>query len=66
MLELKKEQRARLADTAADAGNIVFGALVVGQALGDRPPSALAMAAGFIIWLAFVVFSTIIAKEPPQ
>ena len=48
MLKLDREQRALLAEKIGDAANLIFGALVVGQALSGRPFSVLGAITGIV------------------
>jgi hypothetical protein len=39
MLELKPQQRAEFSETLRDLANLTFGALALGQVIGDQPIS---------------------------
>ena len=50
----------KLADKLLDAGNIVFGALIVGQLLGGQPFNWNVALIGLFSWLGFVTLSFIL------
>ncbi len=59
MLRLNSGQRTLLAEKLCDAGNLVAGALLVGQLVGDRPFSVILGFSGLVAWgtiLAFAVW----------
>lgn len=49
MLRLKPHQRTEFSETLRDLANLTFGALVLGQFIGDQPISWLAVVAGFMM-----------------
>jgi hypothetical protein len=60
MLRLKPHQRTEFSETVRDLANITFAALVLGQFIGDDPISWLGVVAGFLIWVALVVFALVL------
>jgi len=50
MVRLREKQRAALADTLRQLGNLVIGGLVVGQFVATRPLSWGLMAIGTLAW----------------
>ena len=50
MLKLDREQRGLLADKVGDVANLIFAALVVGQALSGQAFSSIGAAAGIVAW----------------
>jgi hypothetical protein len=65
MLELNREQRARMADKLPDAGNVALGALVFGQFLSDRPFSVGTAGLGILSWVLFMGLSVYLEKRRP-
>lgn len=46
-----REYAGRLSDKLMDAGNITFGALIVGQLISDRPFNWILAVAGAVVWV---------------
>jgi hypothetical protein len=65
MLRLTRERRAFVADKVGDTANLAVGALVFGQAVGQRGFSAPIAVAGFVIWLV-VMLSAYLVKGDQQ
>jgi hypothetical protein len=57
MLELDRQQRTLLAETARDIGNVGGGAMMFGSFLSDRPFSLATAIVGFLIWAGMVTFA---------
>jgi hypothetical protein len=55
MLRLNPKQRSALSDTARQIGNLTFGALVLGQFVGNRTFSWSLLASGGIAWIGFAL-----------
>lgn len=56
MIRLDQQQRVALSGTIRDLANLVAGAFVLGQFVGERSFSFALITAGAVAWLALVVF----------
>ena len=63
MLRLKPRQRVALSETVRDLANLVAGALVLSQFVGQQPLSRGLFLAGIAIWVAFVTFALVLVGE---
>ncbi|MEQ1761351.1 MAG: hypothetical protein ABL986_23835, partial [Vicinamibacterales bacterium] len=63
MLRLAPRQRAALSETLREFANLAAAALVLGQAIGERPVSWPPVLAGALIWLGFVWFGLTLEGE---
>jgi hypothetical protein len=63
MLKFDENLRAPLADKALDAANIAAGALVFGQALGERSFSIPLALLGLSVWIGFVTLGSVLAQR---
>jgi len=61
MLRWKPRQRAILVTALPALANLGFGALVFGQAVSQRPFSAMMLSIGFVQWIILVATAWIIA-----
>jgi len=66
MLKLKTEQREVLVEKLPDMANLVVGALFLGQFLGERPFSFALALSGIAAWIAFMIFTLIVAGGDDQ
>ena len=60
--EARKIFAEKVAEKLMDAANIAFGALVVGQFLGQQGLSLALAVVGIGIWLSFYVLSYLVIK----
>jgi hypothetical protein len=63
MLRLKSTQRRVLADKLPDAGNVVGGGLLVGQAISGQMFSAAFVLIGIALWAGFIAAALAFAAE---
>ena len=63
MLRLKSTQRRVLADKLPDAGNVVGGGLLVGQAISGQMFSAAFVLIGVALWAGFIAAALAFAAE---
>ena len=63
MLRLDKTQRRALSETLRQLANLVAGALVLGQFVGQRPFSFILLMAGVAVWVVFVSVGLWFAAE---
>jgi len=63
MLRLDQAQRTALSDTVHELANIVAGVLVLGQLIGDRPPSLWLILAGVAVWLILMAWGVLLARR---
>ena len=63
MLRLKPPQRRMLADKLPDAGNVVGGGLIVGQAISGQMFSAAFVLIGVALWAGFIAAALAFAAE---
>ena len=54
MLRLKSRQRAALGETLRELANFAAAALVLGQFVGQQPPSWRLILAGVSIWVVMI------------
>lgn len=57
MIRLKSEQRRALSETLRELANLVAGASVLAQLVGQAPPSLKAIGYGIAFWFALVGLS---------
>ena len=60
MVRLNRKQRSALSDTARQVGNLTFGALVLGQFVGNRPVSWGLIASGGIASIALAMMGILL------
>jgi len=63
MLRLNPSQRTALSETTRDLANLVFGALVLSQFIGDRGWSWWQVTLRSALWLALVSCALAIERE---
>ena len=63
MLRLKARQREVLIEKVPDAANLAAGSMFFGQFLTDRPFSVVLGLTGITAWVAFWVFTLLLAEE---
>jgi hypothetical protein len=63
MLRLDKTQRKALGETLRQLANLVAGALVLGQFVGQRPFSSIQLMAGLVVWFVLVLVGLWFAAE---
>ena len=63
MLRLKPRQREVLIEKVPDAANLAAGSMFFGQFLTDRPFSVVLGLTGITAWVAFWVFTLLLAEE---
>jgi hypothetical protein len=56
MLRLKSKQRVALSETLRELANLVAGALVLSQVVGQESPSSRLVFAGVAAWVVLVAF----------
>ena len=66
MIRLKPRQRAVLIEKVPDAANLAAGSMFFGQYLAERPFSAVLSVAGITAWIAFWVFTLLLAGDENQ
>ncbi len=66
MLRLTLTQRRVLADKLPDAGNVVGGGLIVGQAISGQMFSAAFVLMGIALWAGFIAAALAFAAERDQ
>ena len=66
MLRLQSTQRRVLADKLSDAGNVVGGGLIVGQAISGQMFSAAFALIGIALWAGFIAAALAFAAERDQ
>ena len=63
MLRLKTGRRAVLVETLRELANLVAGALVLGQLVGQQPSSLWVIFGGVAAWLVLVAVAIQLAGE---
>jgi hypothetical protein len=63
MLGLTQGQRILLAEKLCDAANLVAGALLVGQLVGDQPFSVILGLSGLLPWVAILAFAVWLGSD---
>ena len=63
MLRLDNTQRKALSETLRQLANLVAGALVLGQFVGQRQFSAFQLMAGLVVWFVLVLVGLWFAAE---
>jgi hypothetical protein len=66
MLRLDKTQRRAVSDTVRQLANLVAGALVLGQFVGQRPSSFILLMASVAVWFVLVCVGLWFAAEKPD
>ena len=63
MLRLKSRQRAALRETLRELANLVAAALVLGQFVGQQPPSWSLILAGRATWIITISIALALIGE---
>jgi hypothetical protein len=63
MLRLKPRQRVALSETVRDLANLVAGALVLSQFVGQEPLSWQLILAGIASWVVMVSIALVLVRE---
>lgn len=60
MLELREQQRAALGETLRELANLAAAVLVLGQFVGQGPPSGWLVLAGIALWVTLVALALLL------
>lgn len=63
MLRLKPRQRAALSETLRELAHLAAGVLVLGQFIGEQPPSLWLILVGGAIWAALVALGLVLSGD---